>query len=132
MSDRPIILFDGVCNLCDGFVQFVIRHDAAGKFRFASLQSEVGAEILQQHNLPKDQLSSVVLSDGDRFYVKSNAALRVIKELSAPWNWLGLLLVLPRSLRDWGYDWIASHRYRWFGRRDSCMMPTPELRERFL
>ncbi|MEO7932372.1 MAG: thiol-disulfide oxidoreductase DCC family protein [Chthoniobacterales bacterium] len=129
---NPIILFDGVCNLCDGFVQFVIRHDAAGQFRFTSLQSTAGAEILEKHHLPTQQLSSIVLSVGDSHYTRSDAALQILRRLSAPWKWMGLFLVLPRFLRDAIYDFIARNRYRWFGQKDACMIPTPELRERFL
>jgi predicted DCC family thiol-disulfide oxidoreductase YuxK len=132
VTGHPIILFDGVCNLCDGFVQFVIRHDAAGQFRFTSLQSPVGAEILEKHHIATQQLSSIVLSVGDSYYTRSDAALQILRRLSAPWKWMGLFLVLPRFSRDAVYDFIAKNRYRWFGQKDACMIPTPELRERFL
>jgi len=130
--DRPIILFDGVCNLCDGFVQFVIRHDEKSLFRFASLQSPVGIELLQKHQLPTEELSSVVLSLGDAFYTKSDAALHILQRLSGPWKLAGSFLILPRFLRDLIYDLVARNRYRLFGQRDVCMIPTPESRERFL
>ncbi|HEX8371323.1 MAG TPA: thiol-disulfide oxidoreductase DCC family protein [Chthoniobacterales bacterium] len=132
MTERPVILFDGVCNLCDGFVQFVIRHDTSAQFRFASLQSEAGAEILKKHQLPANQLSTVVLSVGDGFYMKSDAALHILRRLSGAWRLAGLFLVLPRFIRDSAYDLVAKNRYRLFGEKDACMLPTPELRERFL
>ncbi len=132
MTERPIILFDGVCNLCDGFVQFVIRHDETGQFRFTSLQSEAGAEILEKHRLPSLQLSTIVLSVGESFYAKSDAALQIMRRLAGPWKLAGLFLMVPRFLRDAVYDFIARNRYRWFGQKDVCMIPTPELRERFL
>ncbi|WP_426492787.1 thiol-disulfide oxidoreductase DCC family protein [Hymenobacter sp. 102] len=129
-----IILFDGVCNLCNGFVQFVIRHDAAGRFRFAALQSEAGQALLRQHRLPTPtEPDSVVLVMGDRAYMHSAAALRILRGLTGGWRWLaGLGLLVPRRLRDAVYRLIARHRYQWFGRQEACWMPTPELRARFL
>ena len=132
MTESPIILFDGVCNLCDGFVQFVIRHDGKRQFRFASLQSETGQEILASHSLPADQLSTIVLSCGDEFFTKSDAALRILSNLNGISSLAGIFLILPRFVRDVFYDLVARNRYRLFGRKDVCMIPTPELRERFL
>ncbi len=132
MPESPIILFDGVCNLCDGFVQFVIRHDATGQFRFTSLQSTTGAEILKKYHIPPGELSSIVLSVGDSHFTRSDAALQILRCLSGPWKWMGLFLVLPRFLRDAVYDFIARNRYRWFGQKDACMIPTAELQKRFL
>lgn len=129
---NPVILFDGVCNLCNGFVQFVIRNDSQGLFRFASLQSAAGAEILRQYGLHADPLSTMVLVVDGRTFVKSDAALEVCSRLSWPWKCLGPLRLLPRWLRNWGYDVTARNRYRILGKRESCLLPTPELRERFL
>ncbi|RSK23903.1 thiol-disulfide oxidoreductase DCC family protein [Hymenobacter metallilatus] len=128
-----IILFDGVCNLCNGFVQFVIRHDAAGRFRFAALQSVAGQALLQRHRLPTPpEPDSVVLLMAGQAYTHSAAALGILQHLPG-WRWLARLgQMFPRPLRDAVYRLIARHRYRWFGRQDACWLPTPELRARFL
>lgn len=130
--DKPILLFDGICNLCNGSVLWVIRHDPRNQFRFASLQSEVGRQLLAEAGLPAAALNTVVLHADGRFYTRSDAALGVLSHLGSPWSWLGALRVIPRSIRNVVYDWIARNRYRWFGKKDSCMIPTPELRSRFL
>lgn len=127
-----IILFDGVCNLCNGFVQFVIRQDPAQRFRFASLQSETARELLR-HLPPSGQgIESVVLIEDGCYYQQSTAALRILRQLRGPWPLLYGFMVLPAFLRDWIYAWIAKNRYRWFGQRQACMLPTPELQARFL
>ncbi len=136
-SPPTILLFDGVCNLCNAWVRFVIRHDPAPpRFRFAALQSEVGKRLLQAHaplgHPVDDTLDSVVMIDAGRMFVQSSAALRVLGKLGLPWSLLRALILVPRPLRDGVYRWVARHRYAWFGRRDSCMLPTPELRSRFL
>jgi predicted DCC family thiol-disulfide oxidoreductase YuxK len=126
-----VILFDGVCNLCNGFVQFVLGRDPRGRFTFASLQSRAAARVLNGH--PIDVLpDSLVLVEGERLFTRSTAALRIARGLIFPWNLAYAFIVLPRPLRDWVYDLVARNRYRWFGRRDVCMIPTPELRARFL
>ncbi len=130
--DRPILLFDGVCNLCNGFVQWVIRRDPEGHFRFAALQSETGRRLLAEAGMPADALSTVVLYEAGRFFTHSDVPLRVWRQLGGAWSWLYALRVVPRALRDAVYDWVARNRYRWFGRREQCMIPTPELRARFL
>ncbi|AHJ98640.1 thiol-disulfide oxidoreductase DCC family protein [Hymenobacter swuensis] len=135
MSNAPaIILFDGVCNLCNGFVQFVIQHDAAGRFRFAALQSAAGQELLRQHQLPAPtEPDSVVLLMEGQAYIHSAAALHILRGLAGGWRWLAQVgLWVPRPLRDAAYRFIARHRYRWFGRQDACWLPTPELRARFI
>ena len=132
MAEHPVILFDGVCNLCDSYVRFVIRNDTASQFRFASLQSIQGIELLKKHQLPLNQLSTVVLSIGKNYYTKSDAALRVLSRLSGVWKLAGVFLILPKAMRDFGYDLVAKNRYRLFGQKDTCTIPTPELRERFL
>ena len=131
--EHPILLFDGVCNLCAGAVRFAITRDRDARLRFTPLQSPVGQELLRRHGCEPDALDTVVLIDAAGAHVRSTAALRLLGQLPAPWRWLGPpLLLLPRRLRDAVYDFVARHRYRWFGRRDACLVPTPELRARFL
>ncbi|MFC6996761.1 thiol-disulfide oxidoreductase DCC family protein [Rufibacter roseus] len=126
------ILFDGVCNLCNGFVQFVIEHDPHGYFKFAALQSEIGQQTLQQHKMPTQQFSSFLLLENGKLYTRSSAALRVFRRLSGAWPLLYGFMILPAFLRDAVYDLVARNRYRWFGQQESCMLPTPELKARFL
>ncbi|MEW5927897.1 MAG: thiol-disulfide oxidoreductase DCC family protein [Gemmatimonadota bacterium] len=127
-----VVLFDGVCNLCNGSVQFIVRHDPAGRFRFASLQSEAGQALLRRHGLDPTDLFSVILVEGGRAYARSDAALRIARGLTGPWRAAGALRAVPRPLRDAAYGWVARNRYRWFGKQEACMIPTPELRARFL
>lgn len=134
--DSAVILFDGVCNLCNSFVQLVIQHDARRRFRFAALQSPAGRALLVAHGLPPGAAladpDSVILVENNRVYAHSSAVLRIARQLSAPWPLLGMGWVLPRRWRDALYRYVARHRYRWFGRRQSCLLPTPALQERFL
>lgn len=136
MPDSPpaVVLFDGVCNLCHGFVQFIIRHDAAGRFRFAALQSDAGRALLaaQGAPLPAPDPESVLLLLGGRVYSHSAAVLRIAHELGWPWRLAAAGRVLPRAWRDGLYRFVARHRYRWFGRQASCWLPTPALQARFL
>jgi predicted DCC family thiol-disulfide oxidoreductase YuxK len=127
-SDAQIVLFDGVCNLCNGFVQFLLARDRRGRFQFASLQSDAARRVLRGDPPPE----TVVLVARGRTYIKSSAALRIARGLPFPWPLLYGLIVIPGPLRDLVYDWVARHRYAWFGKRESCMLPTPELRQRFL
>lgn len=129
---HPIVLFDGVCNLCDGFVQFLIERDEDAVLRFAPLQSTVGETLLAEFDLPADALESVVLVEGEECYTKSDAALRTASHLGGRYRAARALTVLPRFLRDWGYDLVAEYRYRVFGRKDSCMLPSPDVQARFL
>jgi predicted DCC family thiol-disulfide oxidoreductase YuxK len=129
---HPIVLFDGVCNLCSGAVQFIIRRDPAGRFRFASLQSPLGEELLARFGIDPGLLDSVILVEGDRWSKESDAALRVARGLGGAWKALAILRVIPRPIRDAVYRLIARNRYRWFGKKESCWLPTPELRGRFL
>ncbi|MBO6576119.1 MAG: thiol-disulfide oxidoreductase DCC family protein [Rhodothermales bacterium] len=131
-AGKPIILFDGVCNLCNGAVNYVIDHDPQGTFRFGSLQSEAAAELLDRAGLPEDYLDSIVLVEGDAFFAGSDAALRIARRLSGPARWLWPLRVVPRPIRDAVYGWIARNRYRWFGKQDTCRIPTPDLEARFI
>lgn len=130
--DRPILLFDGVCNLCDQSVQFVLDHEPEGRIQFASLQSDVGQELLTEHELDGNDIDSVVLIEQGRAYTQSDAALRVASRLNGPWKWIALGRFVPRVLRDWAYRYVARNRYRWFGTRDACRLPTAETRSRFL
>ncbi|HRE63679.1 MAG TPA: thiol-disulfide oxidoreductase DCC family protein [Ferruginibacter sp.] len=127
-----VILFDGVCNLCNGAVQYVIRHDPKANFNFASLQSNIGQQLLQSNGLSQQQFDSFVLIENNIAYTKSTAALRVAKKLKGPVKILYGFIIIPRFLRDWLYEFIAANRYRWFGKKESCMIPGPDLKQRFL
>lgn len=129
---KSVLLFDGVCNLCNSSVQFVLKRDFKQQFLFASLQSEAGQELMQKHGLEGAELSTVVLIEKDRAYTRSSAALRVSRHLGLPWSLMLVFWIVPAALRNLVYDWIARNRYRWFGKRESCMMPTPEYKARFL
>jgi predicted DCC family thiol-disulfide oxidoreductase YuxK len=129
---HPILLFDGVCNLCHGSVRFLLEHDRAARFRFAPLQSELGRALLAQFALDVDALDTVVLIDADGVHTRSDAALRSARLLGAPWSWSWLLAAIPRPLRDAAYAFVVRRRYRWFGRKDACPLPRPEWRDRFL
>lgn len=129
---HPIVLFDGVCNLCHGAVRFLLEHDAGARLRFAPLQSDVGRTLLAQHGLDADALETMVLVDADGAHLRSDAALRIVRALGPPWSWLRVLAALPRPLRDAGYDFVARKRYRWFGKKDACPMPRAEWTARFL
>jgi len=131
-SVQRIILFDGVCNLCNGVVRFIIDHDPAGCFRFASIQSETGRTLMASRGLTPGDLSTFVLLDGSETLVRSDAALRIAGRLSRPWPVLAVLRIVPRPLRDWMYGLIGRNRYRLFGRSDQCRVPTPAEVARFL
>jgi predicted DCC family thiol-disulfide oxidoreductase YuxK len=131
--DHAVILYDGVCVLCSGVVRFIIERDPTARFRFASVQSEVGRRLLAEHGLPLDRWDSFVLVDEDgAAYLRSAAFLRIVPRLSGPWRALAVGRLVPAVLRDGVYDLVARSRYRLFGRRESCMVPTPEIRARFL
>jgi len=130
-NGHPVLFFDGECNLCNGVVQFIIRHDKHKRFRFAQLQSEAGKRaqaIISDKEVP----GSVVLLFQGQYFTKSAAALHVLRLLGGGWKLCYSGIVFPRYFRDWIYDIIARNRYKWFGKRDECMVPTPELKERFL
>ncbi len=133
MEDHSIILFDGVCNLCNRFVVFVIRKDTKIKFKFASLQSEVGKRIEESIDIESEESpNSVVFVDKNKYYVKSDAVLRIVKELGGVWSLSYFLFIVPRPIRDFFYDMVAKNRYRLFGRKFHCMVPNSDLKERFL
>lgn len=126
-----VILFDGECNFCNRSVQFIIKRDPKARFKFASLQSEVGEQLLDEYNAPK-HIDSLVLIENNRIFYKSTAALGVCKNLKGIWKLLHVLIVIPRPIRDLVYDIFAKNRYRLFGQRKSCMLPSPKERVRFL
>lgn len=129
---EPVLLFDGVCNLCNGSVQWILQHDRRGIFRFASLQSDTGQTLLKHFQLAVDQFDTVVLIDGAQMFTRSDAALEIVRRLNPPWSWLWIFRIIPRPLRNAVYDWVARNRYRWFGRQEQCMLPRPEWKNRFL
>jgi predicted DCC family thiol-disulfide oxidoreductase YuxK len=129
---EPIILFDGVCNLCNSSVLFIIQRDPKSKFRFASLQSDFGKSQMLRFGLNNSELDSVLLIKEEILYQKSNAALEIARNLTGGWPLLYGFKIIPAFLRDWIYNWIARNRYRWFGKKDACMIPTPALKSRFV
>lgn len=131
-QNGPILLFDGVCNLCCSSVQFVLSHNKKGNIRFASLQSDFAKNQLDLFDLPDDYLKSLVLLENDEVFVKSEAALRLARHLDGIWRINSVFLTVPRFIRDGVYDFIAKHRYNWFGKKDVCWIPKPEWNSRFL
>ncbi|GAA4463635.1 DUF393 domain-containing protein [Nemorincola caseinilytica] len=132
IKPRPVLYFDGVCNLCERSVQFVIRNDKKQLFRFATLSSAAGQEALQHGNIAATKVGSVVLYFRGRYYTRSAAALHTLRLLGGLWQLLFVFMLVPPFIRDRVYDHIAANRYKWFGRKEECMIPTPELQERFL
>ena len=131
-TDEPIVLFDGVCNLCNGFVQFLAPRDDEEQFHFASLQSDVGQQLLEAHGLPTEELESIVLVEGDSAYVKSGAVIRIATLLGGVYRLLSPFRYVPRIVRDAIYDIVASNRYRVFGKKDRCEIPEGDVGARFL
>ena len=133
MQDGPVLLFDGVCNLCNGTVQFLIKRDRDQVFRFASLQSEAAQRLLSQHAPGVEFPDSMILWQEGSFYTQSTAVLRAVRILGGIWRWLYTLSIwVPIPVRDWVYRRVAGNRYRWFGKREQCMLPAPEFQNRFL
>lgn len=129
---RLNILFDGVCNLCSGFVVFTIKRDPGAQFKFASLQSDEGEKLQKEFGIDPENIKTMVLVENDKYYIKSDAALRIFKRLNGMWPVLYYLIYVPRPIRNFVYDLVAGNRYRWFGKKDQCMLPTPDLEKRFL
>jgi len=129
---ESVVLFDGVCNLCNGFVQFVIARDSRRRFRFGALSSDAAVRLMACAGMTTGRGDSLILIEGGRAYLRSAAALRVARDLGFPWSLAYTLIAVPRPLRDWAYDVVARHRYQWFGRRDACMVPGPTTQGRFL
>lgn len=129
---NPTILFDGECNFCDSSVQFIIKRDPKGLFHFASLQSDVGQELLKKYDVSRD-VDSMVLIEKDKVYYKSAAALRIARHLKGAWKLAYAAIIVPSPLRNTIYDFIARNRYKWFGKKEeACMLPSPAIRQRFL
>lgn len=132
MTQQPVILFDGVCNFCNSAVNFVIKRDKKARIKFAPLQSGTGKQLLEQYGLPVNELHSFIFIENDKAYDRSTAALRVCRYLKGLWPLCYGLIIVPRFIRNGIYNWIATNRYKWFGQKQECMVPTPEVRERFL
>lgn len=137
MPDRKIILYDGVCNLCDSAVRFILPRDPKGQFCFASLQGEFARKFAANDPIARSAINAsspetIILIDGEQFYERSTAVLRIAAGLHFPWSLLGLLRIIPRPIRDAAYCWVARNRYRWFGKKESCPLPRPEWKSRFL
>lgn len=132
-TTKKIILFDGVCNLCNSSVQFVIKRDKKDAFRYAALQSEAGQSLLAERNIDTSEVDSIILIDpGVAYYTKSDAALEICDEIGGGWSLLVVFKWVPSSIRNIVYDFIAKNRYRWYGKKDQCMIPTPDLKAKFL
>ncbi|MCM3700277.1 thiol-disulfide oxidoreductase DCC family protein [Paenibacillus macerans] len=130
-ENHAVVLFDGVCNFCNGSVQFIIRRDRAGYFRFASLQSDAAKSLLSER-VEAPNLDSIILIENGRIFTESTAVLRIARKLDGIWKAAALFLIVPKPVRNWAYRLFARNRYRWFGKRNECMLPTPEQRQRFL
>jgi predicted DCC family thiol-disulfide oxidoreductase YuxK len=131
LNQPPVILFDGVCNLCSSSVQFILKRDKEKKFLFASLQSAFGQNLLQQFHLPIDNFNSFILYQDGKIFSKSTGALKMFQQMKG-WKWVKIFWVVPKFIRDAVYSLIANNRYKWFGKKEACWLPTPELRARFL
>jgi len=127
-----IVVFDGVCNLCTHSVRFILSHETVPRFQFAPAQSPAGTRLLREFGFSVDDLKTFVLIADGKAYTKSDAAIRIAKHLKGAWKLVGLVRLIPRPIRDWIYDSVARNRYRWFGKTEACMIPTPALQSRFL
>lgn len=130
--EQPVVLFDGVCNLCSNTVQFIIKHDNKKQFRFASLQSSFGQAVMKHFGLPVNELNSFILLEQGKIYTKSTGALRLTKKMDGLLPLLYVFIIVPPFIRNAVYSFIANNRYKWFGKKEACWLPTPELRKRFL
>ena len=133
-KDKLLILFDGVCNLCNSSVQYVIKHDKKNKFLFAPLQSEVGESIIEDFNIDTERTDSILLYNPEvnSIKIKSSAAIGIAKHLGFPLNLMVIFYIVPNFIRNRVYDYIAKNRYKWYGKKEECMIPTPELKSKFL
>lgn len=131
MIRQRVIFFDGVCNLCNSSVQFVIQHDQKDQFKFTALQGAYAKEMLPKFNADPEKLNTILLLEDDRLYTKSSAALRVTRKLNGLIPLLYAFIIIPKFMRDWVYDGIAKNRYKWWGKQESCWVPTPELKCKF-
>ena len=131
-SSSPILLFDGVCNLCNGLVRFIIKHDKKGSIRFAALQSSAGEKLINQFTIATNDLDSLIFLDGNKYFIKSEAVFEIINHLGGGWKLLLILKIFPKRFCDFIYERFASVRYKMWGKRESCMIPTKELMHRFI
>ncbi|WP_178988801.1 thiol-disulfide oxidoreductase DCC family protein [Winogradskyella schleiferi] len=133
-NNKQLVLFDGVCNLCNASVLFVIKRDKKDKFLFAPLQSTIGKEIIEKFNIDTEKTDSILLynPEKDKLTYKSTAALLVASHLGFPTSFLSIFLIVPTFIRNWVYNYIAKNRYKWYGKKESCMIPTPELKAKFM
>ena len=131
-ESSPILLFDGVCNLCNRLVIFLIRRDKKARIKFAPLQSQTGELYLEKNNLAIDEINSIVYIEGENLFLKSSAILHLFKVLGGVWSMIYLLSIIPKFIRDFFYDSVAKSRYRIFGKADACMVPSAEFADRFL
>ena len=130
---KKLILFDGICNLCNASVLYVIKRDKNNVFMFATLQSDIGKQIIQQYHLDASKTDSILLySETKGLFIKSSAALHIAKYLGFPNNLMSIFFIIPPFFRNWVYDYIAKNRYKWYGKKEQCMLPTPELKSKFL
>ena len=132
-KDKKIILFDGICNLCDNSVQFIIKHDKKDIFRFVSLQSELGKNISKHIGIKNNQIDSIILyQPGIAYFIKADAAFKILKELNSNYRFLLLFSFIPSFIKNSIYDYIATNRYKWYGKKESCLIPSRELESKFL
>lgn len=132
-KDKKIILFDGVCNLCDNTVQFIIKKDKKDLFRFVAIQSDLGQDIINYIGVDTSKTDSILLYEpGEAYYYKAEAAIKIAKALGGIYSLMGMFSVLPKSLSNAVYDYVARNRYKWYGRKEECMIPTPEMKAKFL
>jgi len=132
-KNKQLILFDGVCNLCNSTVQYVIKHDKKDVFRFAALQSDIGKKIINEYKIDTGKTDSILLySKNKGLKSKSTAALHIAIHLGFPNNIMGVFIIIPAFIRNWVYNYIAKNRYKWYGKKESCMIPSPELKSKFL
>ncbi|AMQ57984.1 thiol-disulfide oxidoreductase DCC family protein [Algoriphagus sanaruensis] len=132
MNRKSIILFDGVCSLCNASIDFVLKRDKHNRFLVGALQSEAGRKLKEAHQIPEEYFDSLILIENGQAFFKSTGALKIAKDLSGIWPILYPLIFLPKGLRDPIYDWIGKNRYRWFGKKETCRLPSPEEKEKFL
>lgn len=132
MMNKKIVLFDGVCNLCNASVQFIIEHDKKNVFQFSSLQSDFGQKLLEKNQLNTTEFNSIILLDEENIFQQSDAALRIAKNLNFPVKLLAVFLIIPKPIRDYFYSLVSKNRYKWFGKKESCWIPTANLKSKFI
>lgn len=131
-KEKFVVLFDGVCNLCSSSVQFILKRDKKDQFLFGSLQGNYGQEVLKKYGMPQNEFNSFMLLEGKRLYTKSSGALRMLKHLGGAWILFYAFIIVPKFLRDAVYNFVATNRYRWFGKKEECWLPKPEWKKKFL